>query len=489
MGNSFRARLALWNVGVLGVVLVGFCQAQRFCVHTGMTQGIDRELAARADRVASGVLEFGSWNDLSGKEVRGELAPVRDPMASLEADVERVAAFRRPRLLNAAGACIDPWGASGPWDPRSVPDALAGRRGYSTIMADGERVRVLSQPLVRDGRVIGAVQVAREMGEFEQVRDRQLRMLMALIPFALLLSGAGALVLTDRGLRPVREVARAAQEIGAGDLSRRLAVTGTDELAQLAATFNGMLARLEEAFRHCEQAYGDLRAAFDQQQRFTADASHELRTPLTRIKVSASLALSGAQPPSAYRKALEIVDEAADQMHRLLHDLLLLARSGAGRLRMRLDALDLREILEQVASAVPPPGRAIILDVRVPSLPVRGEADALNRLFANLLENALRYTPASGRITLSGWTENNEVVLQVADTGEGIPPEHLPHVFERFYRADAARNRDRGGTGLGLSICESIVAAHHGTIAIVSEPGRGTVVTIRLPGDTGEGRG
>src|SRR5262249_12095269 len=151
-------------------------------------------------------------------------------------------------------------------------------------------VRVLSQPLVRDGRVIGAVQVAREMGEFEQVRDRQLRMLMALIPFALLLSGAGALVLTDRGLRPVREVARAAQEIGAGDLSRRLAVTATDELAQLAATFNGMLARLEEAFRQREQAYGDLRAAFDQQQRFTADASHELRTPLTRIKVSASLA-------------------------------------------------------------------------------------------------------------------------------------------------------------------------------------------------------
>src|SRR5204863_9680115 len=128
----------------------------------------------------------------------------------------------------------------------------------------------------------GAVQVAQEMGEFDQVRDHQLRMSFAFIPLALLLSGAGALFLTDRSLRPVRAVARAAQEIGAGDLSRRLAVTGKDELAQLAATFNGMLARLEEAFRQREQAYAGLQAAYEQQQRFTADASHELRTPLAR---------------------------------------------------------------------------------------------------------------------------------------------------------------------------------------------------------------
>src|SRR4051812_41333547 len=171
-------------------------------------------------------------------------------------------------------------------------------------------------------------------------------------------------------------------------------------------------------------------------------------------------------------------------MHRLVQDLLLLARPDSGRLRPRLLPLDLRAVLDRVVSAIPHPEFAVTLEVQVASLPVRADPDCMGRLFANLLENALRHTPGGGQITLSGWSESGQVVVQVADTGEGIPPEHLPHVFERFYRVDAARDRDHGGTGLGLSICQSVVDAHGGTISIESDFGKGTIVTVRLPADT-----
>jgi signal transduction histidine kinase len=216
--------------------------------------------------------------------------------------------------------------------------------------------------------------------------------------------------------------------------------------------------------------------------RFTADASHELRTPLTRIKASASRMLSGERSPDECRAAFRTVDQAADAMERLIQQLLFLASGDAGHLASQHSRLDLVPLLEDAADAVTQPGTApIALELPAEPLEIQGDADHLYRVFVNLLQNAVRHTPPEGRITVGAGIEKEATVVRVADSGEGIPAEHLPHLGERFYRVDRARARQTGGSGLGLAISRTIVAAHGGQLSIESEVGKGTVVTVSLP--------
>jgi heavy metal sensor kinase len=462
--HSFRIRLTFWNIVILALVLGGFGLTVSYTLRRQMGAIVDQDLARRASR-------WQDRNSSSRTTVPRPPAPgdasARDAL-SLDSEAERVAFFRAPRLLDLKGKVIRPAGAKGPWDPSTLPDAIAGQSRYSTIAVAGERVRVLSVPWLRDGKIAGAIQVARELGDYERLWSGQLRTLLALLPVALLVAAGGGFFLTDRALRPVHQVTDAAERIGAGDLSRRLEVQGKDELAKLAETFNGMIARLE--------------AAFEQQRRFTADASHELRTPLARIKVSTSMALAGEQSPEEYRTALRVADQAADAMSRLVQQLLLLARADAGELPLEQERLDLADVLRQASAMVPEAQSApLVWDLPPEPLAIKGDADHLARVFVNLLENAIRHTPAGGQITLRACARGDTVIAQVIDTGEGIPPEHLPHLGERFYRVDAARARKSGGSGLGLAISRNVVELHGGRLAIESELGRGTTVTVTLP--------
>jgi signal transduction histidine kinase len=236
-----------------------------------------------------------------------------------------------------------------------------------------------------------------------------------------------------------------------------------------------MIARLEGAFQNIEEAY-------EQQRRFVADASHELRTPLTTIKANTSLALAGRHSEADYREALQAADTAADTMNRIVQDLLLLARSDGGQLTLERLPIPLEEPLCRAVDLVSGPDAApVFLDLPAARLGVLGESHYLTRLFVNLLENAVRHTPPDGQIVVSARAAGGTVTVRVRDDGEGIPPEHLPHVCERFYRVDDARTRARGGTGLGLAICRSIVDALDGDLAVASEVGRGTTVTVTLP--------
>jgi two-component system OmpR family sensor kinase len=532
--DSFRVRLTLWNMAILALVLGGFGLAFCYSIQSWMSRSIDRELADRVahppfrhhppwDRRGPGGPGDGPRERFRGgpdrpgtaslraqgvpfvgpllpgqpppfREEERDRPPFRGPepppesgpprsrvpgqaMASTDRnsqgllrdpEAERRASFQWPRLLDMQG---NAWGGPNPrppWDPRTVKAALAGHRRYSEVRISGDRIRVLSAPIYWDGQIVGAIQVARDLGQFDRLRQGQVRMLLILLPLALLVAGVGGLFLTERALRPVHDVTQAAAQIGVEDLSRRLKVVGRDELAELAATFNGMIGRLE--------------AAFEQQRRFTADASHELRTPLARIKVSTSMALAGEQSVEEYQMSLRIADQAADVMERLIQQLMLLARADAGQLPVERSALDLGSVLEEAVAAVSRPGAAPVT-LALPPAPVLidGDADHLVRVFVNLLQNAIRHTPAEGQITLSARAVGDEAVVRVTDTGEGIAPEHLPHLGERFYRVDSARARRTGGCGLGLAISRTIVHAHGGCLAIESEPGRGTVVTVTLP--------
>lgn len=487
--RSVRAKLTLWNVGILALTLIvlGFVFRLRM-EYTGLAE-VDRTLAGAAHSMR----EMENHPppqppDLHPLENnppdRGEEG--RDPRRD---EPPRAPRHRRgggplgsfqPRFLNFKGETLfgPPEEHSQkvlPWDSASFALSAKGTEVFSTILDDQDPLRVFSAPIRRDGKIIGVAQLTSSLTPLELELERLTRTLLTLIPLALLIAGLGGAFLTDRALRPVRELGQAAGRIEASDLSRRLPTSGGDEFAALAATFNGMLSRLESAFHSLE-------AAYEQQRQFTADASHELRTPLTIIKANTSLALLNGGTSADYRCALEAADVGADRTIRLIQDLLLLARAEAGSELMPQRQVSLGALLVQAAEAAQAARKQSCAPLRLPetNLVVSGEEDSLRRLFSNLLENALRHTPPSGAVTVSAEHQGATIVVRIADTGEGIAPVHLPRLFDRFYRADSARSGATGGTGLGLAICRSIVAAHGGTITLESVVGKGTTVTVVL---------
>lgn len=471
--RSVRVRLLLLNMGVLALVLLALLAAVHYSVRGYLLVTIDRQLAHEANRAIQ-----------VGQRLRGNVE-LRAMMQARQRLPQGVRLGRRGfqaiRAFDTQGRSVDQFGAivSPPrdaWDGQALALSQAGRTVYSTLTMEETPLRIYSAPLQNDGQFAGVIQVAYPLEELDHLLEGLTLILLVLSPLALLIAGLGGAFLTSRMLRPVRAITRAAAEISADNLSRRLPVAGEDEFSRLAYTFNGMVERLEKAFAQLEQS-------IEQERRFTADASHELRTPLTTIKANTSLALSSVRSPEAYRKALVAADGAADVMNRLVQDLLLLARTDSGQLTIDQQAAPISEIAQQaIALATHGEEQAgVQVAIADASLCVWGDSHHLTRLLVNLLENALRHTPPTGQVTLSAQRQDDMVRVSVADTGEGIPPEHLPHICERFYRADAARARQHGGTGLGLSICRSIVDAHHGALTIASTPGHGTTVTVLLP--------
>jgi heavy metal sensor kinase len=286
----------------------------------------------------------------------------------------------------------------------------------------------------------------------------------------IVLAGLGGLFLAERALKPVQQITKTAQNIEGSDLSQRIDVKTDDELGRLASTLNEMIGRLEESF--------------NRQRQFTADASHELRTPLAIMQAEATLALSKERSPDDYRKSLETISQESDYMSSVIGKLLFLARSDAGKEQLSFEDVELKGLITGLASNIEAlaqdKGIKFVVDAKE-ELTVNGDKVKLRQLFINILENAVRYTPIAGQISVSLVQKDANAVVAIADTGIGIPPEHLPHIFERFYRVDKARARADGGVGLGLAIAKIIAESHKGKIEVESELGKGTTFTISLP--------
>ena len=466
--GTVRLRMTLWNVAVLALILGVMGGVVRYRVQADRLATVDRTLAERAH-------EAGRRFSMSPSPPRGNRrdtgqARLLDPMTA-GAEGSLVGARPRalppllPRILPRDRAGREHWDK--PWDRHAYVRALAGRTVYSTVWSGGTWMRILSMPIERGGRVEEVLQLAYPLDGVLREIDELTSTLLALVPFGLVAAGLGGAFLTGRALRPVRKIAATAALLGASDLSERLPVAGRDEFSELSSSFNAMLARLEEAF--------------ERQRRFTADASHELRTPLSIIQANTSMALEHPWPEERYREFLAAIDTAAGRQSRIVEELHFLARVDAGALARDVGPVCLIEVLEEAAEAVFRPERpGIRLEALDPGLLVPGSGSELTRLFTNLLENAVRHTPPEGSVTVSATVDALSVTVTVTDTGEGIAPEHLPHLGERFYRVDAARSSGTGGTGLGLAICRSITEAHGGRMTIESQVGEGTAVRVRL---------
>jgi heavy metal sensor kinase len=288
---------------------------------------------------------------------------------------------------------------------------------------------------------------------------------------SVLLLGLGGGALASRLLfTSIQRIGATARRIAAGNLAERIPAADMDrELGELADVLNSTFARLD--------------AAFARQQQFTADAAHELRTPLAVILSETQTALRRDRAPEEYRDSIRACEEAAQHMRRLSEALLALARLDAGNAPGKREPVDLalvaRECLDRLQATADQRGIRLQTDLRPATLP--GHADQLGRVFANLLENALDHTPAGGTVRATTAAENDQVVAVVADTGAGIPPESLPHVFERFYQVAQSRSEREGHFGIGLALCKAIVEAHGGRIEAASELDAGTTMTLRWP--------
>jgi signal transduction histidine kinase len=356
-----------------------------------------------------------------------------------------------------------------PLDPSMLPQTLAGPPGPSpaVVTVGGQQLLLYNTSFTLHGHVL-ILQVARPLQLIDQPLAIVRRVLLIGGGLVTLLAFGVGWLLAGAALRPINRITQTAQAIGeARDFGQRVAYRGPpDEVGRLATTFNAMLARLQEAYQA--------------QRRFVADASHELRTPLTTIR--GNLGLLQREPPISEADRVAVLADLvaeSERMSRLVGDLLTLARADAGR-PLRHEAVPVAPLLADIARrlAASHPRRPIHYEGS-DGVAVVGDPDALMQVLLILLDNALKFTPPDGDIRVTTTATAGHVAIAVQDTGPGISPEALPHIFERFYQGDTARAGT--GTGLGLAIARALVEALHGTISVESEAGRGSTFVVTLP--------
>ena len=456
--RSIRLRLTLWYVLLLAVILAAFSTGIYLTLRQNLYGNLDDSIETRANDLLAVMRYDGERPTLSGR------IPSDNPNQG-EQFVRVFDLAGEPTFDNST-----PEGDI-PVDRGAVGAALAGKTVTRTVDVSDETIRVRTLPIEPDGQISGVLEVGRSEGDVGDTLRTLLLVLGIAYPVTLALASFGGAFLAGRALSPIDKLTRLARRVSAKDLSQRLNLRlPDDEVGRLARTFDEMIARLDDAFRR--------------QRQFTADASHELRTPLTAIKGQVEVALRRRRDAAAYREVLQAINEEVDRLIRLVGSLLTLARADAGQIPIALETVSLPELVAGAVEQVDPVAKQRDIELSAsagPAVTLQADEDLLLQLLLNLLDNAIKHTPAGGRVTV-GWRVNGrQVELWVRDTGVGIAGEHLAHIFDRFYRVDKARSRAEGGVGLGLSICRWIAEAHGGHISVRSAPGQGSTFTAGLP--------
>lgn len=329
---------------------------------------------------------------------------------------------------------------------------------------DAYKLRELAHPLPPRDMVVVGCSIAPEVYELKMTALKLTGIGVVILFFGL----AGGWWISSRAIRPVENISATAIKISAGDLSQRINTAETEsELGQLATVLNSTFARLESAFA--------------QQKQFASDAAHELRTPVSVILTQAQTALSRDRQPPEYKQTIEACQRAAQRMRKLISSLLELARLDAGQEQMKRLPFDLSKTVADCVELVRPLAdeHGVKISTKLSPIEIKGDSERMSLVVTNLLTNAIQYNHDGGAVTITAMPEHGMAVLTVKDTGIGIPPEDLPRVFERFYRAD--KSRSSGNAGLGLAISKAIVSAHGGSIDVTSEENAGTTFIVRLP--------
>ena len=441
---SVRARLTLWNAGVLMLIVCTFAAGLLLFVKASLFEELDRQLRRELTTI-DWVYHQEPWElkDLASESgitlfqitVRGKLR-------------HQTEGWEREGLSRALR------------DASTMPPA-------SWTAQDGRlyRVQAVAEPSYHIAAAVEETSLRHTLRAFIEI-------LAMGVPFAVVLAIAGGYFLAGRVLAPVGAMADKAREITADSLGERLPVGNPrDEFGRLATVFNETLARLHDSF--------------DRLRRFTSDASHELRTPLTAIRSVGEAALQAPQDSGAYREVIGSMLEEVDRLTRLVDSLLMLTRADSGATQAAREVVDLAAIASDVADHL-----RVLAEEKRQSLSVHAAAsvqaacdpDILRLGLMNLLHNAIKYTSNGGAIQVRARaTASGQPAIEVQDSGPGIPTAHQERIFERFYRLDPGRARDSGGVGLGLAIARWAVAANGGRIELESEESKGSLFRIVLP--------
>jgi two-component system, OmpR family, sensor kinase len=487
---TIRLRLTLWYTALLGATLILFSGVVYSALATNLRRQFIQETARQTTEISKAITQ----------QLQGNLVIIPDPtmLSLLGRPLVNVDVFANNlpvQIIDLEGN-IKQKSQWLEWSHLTVPNYTRALDKVRNRQADlyyfpydnaGSLALVYSVPLFRSGDVIGAVQVIRSAKTIDETLVQVSRYLILGTTLSLVLAAIVGAFLANRALAPIDTITRTASSITrTEDLERRLNMVDTaSEVGQLAATFNEMLDRIQQLFTA--------------QERLIADVSHELRTPLTsmqgNIELLQRIAVNGYQDRiqdlrfrETLAETLREVEHETNRMSHLINDLLLLAQADSGALRLQMAPVEMDTLLLEVyrqAKRIAEQRRTgkgweIRLGGEDQAL-VWGDRDRLRQVLLNLADNAIKYTPEGGTVTLGLENRDGWVKVAVTDTGIGIPPEQQEQIFQRFYRVEKARSREMGGSGLGLSIVQWITQAHHGRVTVESTPQAGSTFTLWLP--------
>jgi heavy metal sensor kinase len=488
MIRSIRFSLTLWYAAILIVILSLFGGVLYTNVRSNLVRDVDRLLMSEADGIGDAITSFGKAEleaknpDISSQDKlteifmenigRGELPALVGRWAEVTEELDTV---RPIRIISKEGKTLAFSPSLSNWlipvNARVLRGAAAGKTLYETYrVADDHRVRIVTYPILEKGRSLYFVQVAIPLLQTDASLERLRSWLLWLIPLTAVLASLVGWFLASLALRPVGKMIQEARQMSESRLHRRIEVPKTgDELQKLGFTFNEMLDRFERGFKRLRQ--------------FSAAASHELRTPLTVMKGEIELVLRKSRTDQEYQRVLWNQLNVVNDMAHVVEQLLAVAHAEDGELAVQWEILELGDLIRSVVRGYGSMALQKRISLRVLTakpVPIRGERSLLERLIANLLENAIKYTLSAGEITLEAVLGDGQALLIVRDTGSGIPTEELPRVFDKFFThkhsADGVPS-----TGIGLGLCRWIVEVHKGKIDVVSAPGHGAEFTISFP--------
>jgi len=458
--RTIHFRLIRWYSGITVLVSVAFGAYVDFGTYRSLYDGLDRVLSRRARNISNHVLP----------------SSVRKPVSEFVLEMDALYAPEANgwfiRIFNPDGSLYYVSGApnDGRFDPLAVPIGNEKNPRRRMVRLNPlVKMLVVSEPSEIDGRTF-RVEMGMPTDGVDEVLDGLVKMLLFGVPAITGLVSLGGYLLVRRALQPVEAIRAKAEKITFGNLSDRLPVSDSgDELENLSVTLNQMLGRLEEAYL--------------QSSRFSADASHELRTPLTILLGELESIIQEPGLDKGIKDRLGSVYEETERLSRIVESLFAISRLDSGEAKMTFVRLDLatlaRSTAEQMSVLAEEKKISVHINVVVPTY-VNGNPGRLKQVVVNLMDNAIKYTPEKGNIRVDVYHSGDDAVLEVADDGIGIPADSLPHVFERFFRADKVRTREIGGAGIGLSIVKSICQAHMGNVEIKSAERGGTVCRVKL---------
>jgi heavy metal sensor kinase len=480
MLDSIRARLTLWYTAVLVLVLVALALVTGFVFLRSVQRRMDADLSELSEAFLVTVraeLEDQPGPDSLKVAAQAAIAEhlFRDHVyAVLDATGQRIATSLEGLPANSSRGSAPVHVLDSPSFEKFLAAALPVERLFGKVKGERTGYRAFARRFTARGNSCTLV-ILRSLYPQEEMLEQVAETFAWVIPIAMLLASAGGYFLARKSLAPVVAMSSQAGRIGAANLHERLVIQNErDELGHLARSFNNLLDRLSESF--------------ERQRRFMADASHELRTPAAILRGEAEVALSQpARSLEEYRESLSVLHHEAERLTHIVEDLFTLTRADAGQYPLQRRDFYLEELIADCVHSA----RTLALAKKISltfdggtESPIHADESLLRRMVLNLLDNAIKYTPEGGRVTVACRRDGNGYALSITDTGPGIPAELQPRIFERFFRADKARSRsesDGGGAGLGLAISRWIAEAHQGRLELTRSDTTGSVLTAYLP--------